>query len=149
MVTYCTSMRDWLEASTMVLLLGVCGPESVPITSSGDPMEDVDLEDDGTFGGEAGSGEGGANPGDGNPTGGIKFDVLPEFDFSPVDSCKVDDDGDAVGECKQESPQQLHVLRYRASEDCEGYIYELVTASPQLDATDILERVVKAVVGRI
>jgi hypothetical protein len=43
----------------------------------------------------------------------------------------------------------LHVLRYRADEDCDDYVYELVTASPQLDPTGILARVVKAVAARL
>jgi hypothetical protein len=92
-----------------LLLLGACVEEFVapvdsgvsPLGGSDDGAPSESTGDDGTSGDADPGGE------SGDSTGAVKFDVLHEIDSStpaPLQNCKVDDDGDAVGECQQQSP---------------------------------------------
>ncbi len=117
-------MRDQLGFSTVaLLLLGACTAEPGPAstgyeeTSIGsndsDPTSDADAGDgDGEPGDGDGDPTGDGDPGDGDPgdgdPGSVKFDILQDIDFGHgggnVEMCKVNDDGNAVGECEQQSP---------------------------------------------
>jgi hypothetical protein len=117
------AMRNQVGALALAMLLGACnggtvddattaeetslylGDEHITIEGDGDgdPIGDGDGDGDPT-----GDGDGDGDPGDGDgDPGGIKFDILQDIDYGnggPVDMCKVNDDGNAVGECEQQSP---------------------------------------------
>ncbi|KIG19121.1 hypothetical protein DB30_04586 [Enhygromyxa salina] len=71
----------------------------------GDPTGDGDGDPTGDGDGDpAGDGDP-SGDGDGDP-GGVKFDIGQDIDFGegmPVDMCKVNDDGNAVGECEAQA----------------------------------------------
>jgi hypothetical protein len=116
------AMRNQVGALALAMLLGACnggtvddattaeetslylGDEHITIEGDGDgdPIGDGDGDGDPT-----GDGDGDGDPGDGDgDPGGIKFDILQDIDYGnggPVDMCKVNDDGNAVGECEQQS----------------------------------------------
>jgi hypothetical protein len=98
-----------------------------------------------------------------------RFEILGDalVDFASLAVSTISHAGETVPSAEQlfhhpesgtaffiDEAREIHVLRYRVREDCEDYVYELVTAAPmtgfsRLDPAGILERVVRAVIERI
>jgi len=73
----------------------------------GDPSGDGDGDPSGDGDGDPATGDGDGDPATGDGDGdGVKFDVGQDIDFGMggrVDECKVNDNGDAVGECEEQA----------------------------------------------